>query len=103
MTKSSTHSQSLRSRFLPALALAAFLFAQLANTVHANQLDNHAAGQLCEFCLLFSQNLAALPATAEEHEGVDTVQLPTVAIADVHAQQTSLHLPQVRAPPVQSR
>ena len=102
MTKPSfLHRKSLRSRLLLAMALAAFLFAQLASTVHASQLDGHEAGKPCEFCLLFSQSHAALPSTSSVHEGIDSAPAPTVEIIDVLVQHTSLSLPQVRAPPVQ--
>lgn len=100
MTNPSRKSQSLRARLLPAFALAAFLFAQTANTAHDSQLDSHAAGQLCEFCLLFSNSHAALPATHPIDEGVKPVPVSTVADIDVLLQQTSSYLPQVRAPPV---
>ncbi len=93
------HRKSLRSRLLPALALAAFLFAQLASTAHATQLESHEAGQSCEFCLLFSQSHAALPATSQVYEGIESAPAPTGAIADVLLQHASLSLPQVRAPP----
>lgn len=92
---------SLRTRLLPALALAAFLFAQLANAAHASQLDSHEAGQLCEFCLLFSQNQAALPSSAQVDEGIEPAPVPTVVISTVLVQHASLVLPQVRAPPAQ--
>ena len=93
--------RSLRTRLLPALALTAFLFAQLANTAHASQLDSHEAGQLCEFCLLFSQNHAALPSTSQLDEGIETAPVPTVFLTRVLVQHASLALPQVRAPPAQ--
>lgn len=92
---------SLRHRLLPVLALAAFLFAQLANTAHASQLDSHEADQLCEFCLLFSQNHAALPSNSQVDEGTEPAPVPTVVIADVLVQHASLALPRVRAPPGQ--
>lgn len=93
--------KSLRTRLLPAFALAAFLFAQLASTAHASQLDGHDAGQLCEFCLLFSQNHATLPSTSPVDDGIESAPVPTVALADVLVQHASLSLPQVRAPPAQ--
>ncbi len=91
----------MRSRLLPALALAAFLFAQLASTAHASQLDSHEAGQSCEFCLLFSQSHAAIPSTSQVDEGFESAPVPTIVIADVLVQHASLSLPQVRAPPAQ--
>jgi len=93
--------KSLRTRLLPALALAAFLFAQLASAVHASQLDSHETGQLCEFCLLFSQNHAALPSHSQVDEGIEPAPVPAVDIVGILEQHTSLALPQVRAPPSQ--
>lgn len=95
------HRKPLRSRLLPAMALAAFLLAQLASTVHASQLEGHEAGKPCEFCLLFSQSNAALPSTSSVHEGIDSAPAPTVVDIDVLVRHASLSLPQVRAPPVQ--